>query len=421
MRMSFTLIDAATILPAFVYTLTQSKILVGLTGSLQPAGWMWPQLLMSNLLEHRPRKMKFYAFGMAVRITMWVAICLAVIFIGAQRPVTLAICFLMFYFIAASAMGVSTIPYMDIISKAFGPRLRTQYFSLRQFYGGLCSVLLGFFIRAVLGKESEFIGPFGGVTRFFKSLVNFFVFSVFGLSSELSFPYTYCTLFVCAIVTFSLSVAFFLRIREPVGPVNASRQPIRQHLKRGPYFLRIDANYRRLLLLRILPPLRRNVSSVLCPVRHAEPWHFRGNSRLFPHHYGAHRRGLKHLVGSCRETLRRQMGLDNDRGNHGAATSVRASGAILAARLADAMLLSGVLGRGSLRRRHVGWFHGISAQYRSAIESPNLSRVHEYPSVSDEFRSSSWRCIGKHCGLRRVVPHVGRLRRPCPFGHKTTG
>ena len=251
MRMSFTLIDAATILPAFVYTLTQSKILVGLTGSLQPAGWMWPQLLMSNLLEHRPRKMKFYAFGMAVRITMWVAICLAVIFIGAQRPVTLAICFLMFYFIAASAMGVSTIPYMDIISKAFGPRLRTQYFSLRQLYGGLCSVLLGFFIRAVLGKESEFIGPFGGVTRFFKSLVNFFVFSVLGLSSELSFPYTYCTLFVCAIVTFSLSVAFFLRIREPVGPVKASRQPIRQHLKRGPYFLRIDANYRRLLLLRI--------------------------------------------------------------------------------------------------------------------------------------------------------------------------
>ena len=128
MRMSFTLIDAATILPAFVYTLTQSKILVGLTGSLQPAGWMWPQLLMSNLLEHRPRKMKFYAFGMAVRITMWVAICLAVIFIGAQRPVTLAICFLAFYFIAASAMGVSTIPYMDIISKAFSPRLRNTVF-----------------------------------------------------------------------------------------------------------------------------------------------------------------------------------------------------------------------------------------------------------------------------------------------------
>ncbi|MDE0299067.1 MAG: MFS transporter [Candidatus Poribacteria bacterium] len=249
--MSFTLIDAATILPAFVHTLTQSKILVGLTGSLQPAGWMWPQLLMSNLLEHRPRKMKFYALGMSVRISMWLVICLAVILIGARRPVTLAVCFLLFYFIAASAMGVSTIPYMDIISKAFSPRRRTQFFSLRQLYGGLCGILLGFFIRAVLGKESEFTGPFGGVTRFFKSIVNFFVFSVFGLDTELSFPYTYCTLFACAIVTFSLSVIFFLRIREPVVPVQASRQPIRQHLKRGPYFLRIDANYRRLLLLRI--------------------------------------------------------------------------------------------------------------------------------------------------------------------------
>ena len=251
MRMSFTLIDAVTILPAFVHSLTQSKILVGLAGSLQPAGWMWPQLLMSNLLEHRPRKMKFYAFGMAVRITMWVAICLSVFFIGAQRPVTLAVCFLMFYFIAASAMGVSTIPYMDIVSKVFSPRRRTQYFSLRQLYGGLCSIILGFFIRAVLGKESEFIGPFGGITRFFKSLINFFIFSALGLSSGLSFPFTYCTLFICAVVTFSLSVTFFLRIREPVAPVQASRQPIRQHLKRGPYFLRIDANYRRLLLLRI--------------------------------------------------------------------------------------------------------------------------------------------------------------------------
>ena len=62
------------------------------------------------------------------------------------------------------------------LQEAFTPQLRTQFFSLRQLYGGLFGVLLGFFIRAVLGKESEFTGPFGGVTRFFKTLVNFFVF-----------------------------------------------------------------------------------------------------------------------------------------------------------------------------------------------------------------------------------------------------
>ena len=251
MRMSFSLIDASTILPAFVYTLTRSKILVGLAGSLQAAGWMWPQLLMSNIIEHRPRKMKFYTIGMSIRLTMWLAICLCTIFIGVQKPAILATCFFVLYFIAASSMGISTVPYMDIISKAFNPKLRTQYFILRQLYGGLFAVLLGFFIRAVLGNSSEFTGLFGGVTRFFKLLVDFFVFSVLGLKSDLTFPHTYALLFGCALIGLSFSFASFLRIHEPIRPVQTVRKPIWEHLKRGPYFLRIDANYRCLLLLRI--------------------------------------------------------------------------------------------------------------------------------------------------------------------------
>jgi len=251
MRMSFSLIDATTILPAFIHRLTKSGILVGLTGSLQPAGWMWPQLLMSNIVEHRPRKMKFYAIGMSIRLTMWLGICLCTIFVGAQKPTVLATSFLVLYFLAASSMGVSTIPYMDIISKAFNPQLRTQFFSLRQLYGGLFGVCLGFFIRAVLGSESDFIGPFGGVTRFFKALINFVVFSVVGLESELTFPYTYALLFSCALIALTFSFASFLQIREPIRPVQTVRQPIWEHLKRGPYFLRIDKNYRQLLLLRV--------------------------------------------------------------------------------------------------------------------------------------------------------------------------
>ena len=62
-RISFAFADSTTVLPAFILKLTSSNTLVGLTGSMTRAGWMWPQLLMSNLLEHRPRKMPFYAFG----------------------------------------------------------------------------------------------------------------------------------------------------------------------------------------------------------------------------------------------------------------------------------------------------------------------------------------------------------------------
>ena len=128
----------------------------------------------------------------------------------------------------------------------------------------------------------------------------------------MSFPYTYFTLFVCAVVTFSLSVTFFLRIREPVGPVQASRQPDPATPEARPLFPADRCELSATSVTPDLPSLRRNVNPVLCSVRHAELGHFRGNSRLLPDHHGAHRRGLKHLVGSCRETLRRQMGLDND-------------------------------------------------------------------------------------------------------------
>ncbi len=66
MRISFAFADSTTVLSAFVYKLTASNTFVGLTGSIISAGWMWPQLLISNLLEHRSRKMPFYALGMSL-------------------------------------------------------------------------------------------------------------------------------------------------------------------------------------------------------------------------------------------------------------------------------------------------------------------------------------------------------------------
>ena len=115
MRISFAFADSTTVLPAFIYQLTQSNFLVGLTGSIMSAGWMWPQLFISNLLEHRPRKMPFYILGMSLRLTTWLAICLSTLLIGSRNNSLLATSFICFYFVLTSAMGVSTVPYMDII------------------------------------------------------------------------------------------------------------------------------------------------------------------------------------------------------------------------------------------------------------------------------------------------------------------
>ena len=103
MRINLAFADSATVLPAFIYKLSGSDLLVGLTGSMMTAGWMWPQLLVSNLLEHRPRKMPFYALGMSVRVLAWLAVFFCTITIGEQNPMLLAGSFLGLYFLSSSA------------------------------------------------------------------------------------------------------------------------------------------------------------------------------------------------------------------------------------------------------------------------------------------------------------------------------
>ena len=221
-RISFAFADSTTVLSAFVYRLTTSNTLVGLTGSIGMAGWMWPQLLISNLLEHRPRKMPFYALGMSLRTFAWVAIFLSALLIGPRNYGLLAACFLCFYFVGSSSMGVSTLPYMDIISKAIGPHRRARFFSLRNITGGICSFFIGFFVLYILGDD-------------------------FGLA----FPHNYSLLFACGAVSVGIACTIFLKIREPASPVGSKRRTLRQHLKQGPQFLRTDRNYRLFLYFRI--------------------------------------------------------------------------------------------------------------------------------------------------------------------------
>ena len=251
MRINLAFADSSTVLPAFIHKLSGSDLLVGLTGSMMTAGWMWPQLLMSNLLEHRPRKMPFYALGMSVRVLAWLGIFFCTVAIGEQNPMLLAGSFLGLYFLSSSAMGVSTLPYMDIVSKSIEPQRRARFFSLRQLYGGFFAIGVGFLVRAVLGDASEFTGILGGITQAFRSFTMYFIGSICNIETDLGFPYNYAFLFICSVTAAFLSFISFLGVREPIHPVQATRQPISEHLKQGPHFLRTDANYRRFILFRV--------------------------------------------------------------------------------------------------------------------------------------------------------------------------
>jgi hypothetical protein len=222
-RIGFRFVNSSMVLSAFVKELTDSNILVGLTSSTMRAGWMWPQLLISNLLEHRPRKMPFYIFGVTMRIIAWLFILLLTLLIGNSNPLLLFSCFYWLYLMASSAMGISTIPYNDIVAKSIPVRKRARLFSLRQLIGGTFGIGVGFLIRYVLSEEFY-----------------------------LSFPYNYAALFGSAVLMMTGAAVSFALVREPIHPVRDVRRPFWQHLKRGPHFLRTDRDYRYFMVFRVV-------------------------------------------------------------------------------------------------------------------------------------------------------------------------
>ena len=244
-RISFAFTDPTTVLTTFIYKLTRNNFLVGVTGSLMTTGWMWPQFLVSNLIEHRSRKLPFYILGMSSRVLCWVVICLGTVFISSQNYLLLATVFLVFYFLAASSMGVSTIPYVDIISKSIRPQRRARFFSLRQLIGRSFEVLIGFFFVTYILFDPE------NGTPFWLEYAEKFGFDPSRENPRLAFPYNYAVLFFCTTVSATAAFVVFVNIREPIHPVKSERQPIWHQFKQGLHIFKTDVHYRRFIWFRV--------------------------------------------------------------------------------------------------------------------------------------------------------------------------
>ncbi len=223
-RISLAFADPTTILSVFIKQLTRNDLLVGLTGSVMTAGWMLPQLLISNLIEHHPRKMPYYVIGMTFRVMAWLLACGATFLIPVNQASLLAGVTLVLYFLSASSMGISTLPYMDIISKSIPPSRRTRFFSWRQLLGRFFEFLIGYFFVSYVLDSGK---------------------------SGIIFPHNYALLFGCTTIAALFAFLIFLRIREPILPVRTKQLSILDHLKQGPRIIKTDLHYRRFLIFRI--------------------------------------------------------------------------------------------------------------------------------------------------------------------------
>ena len=119
-------------------------------------------------------------------------------------------------------MGISTLPFSDILAKSIPVRKRARMFSLRQLIGGFFGIGVGFLVRYILSDDFY-----------------------------LSFPHNYATIFGMATLMMIGGSISFMFAREPIHPVRDEKRPFWQHLKRGPHFLRTDRDYRFFLFFRI--------------------------------------------------------------------------------------------------------------------------------------------------------------------------
>ncbi len=214
------LIGGTTVLPMFISTLTASKVLIGLSGTMGNAGWLMPQLVVANLIQHLKRKKPIYIWAGVVRIICIWAIALMVAFLLGSRAGLFLVLFFILYSIYTLAAGVAGIPFMDIVAKTVPSTRRGTFFGARLFFGGIASVLAGLFVRNVLATRS--------------------------------FPDNYTILFLTASAVITVAIISFCLTSEPETISRETRMPFRRFLLKGPFLLRNVRSYRWMLIVRIM-------------------------------------------------------------------------------------------------------------------------------------------------------------------------
>ena len=222
-HMSMAFVSSETVLPAFVQTLTASSVMVGLAGGLMRLGWSWPQVLISRVIEERPRKMPLFLLAGSGRCASWFTIGLLTFWVGDRHPGFLLAGFMCLYALASSLMGIYNVPWMDVIGKVIPSRERSRVFALRRLLGAGLATLVGGVISYILSRRSG-----------------------------LAFPYSYGLLFLLSGAGSGLAILTFGQIREPVEPVRPERLPMGAYLASGLRLIREDADYRRLCGLRFV-------------------------------------------------------------------------------------------------------------------------------------------------------------------------
>lgn len=208
------LTQPATVIAAFIASLTGSTIWVGALVTVLTVAEALPQPFVARSIEPRPRKMPYLMLAIYLRVVSWGVLALLIFTIGANYPDLLAWTLVGLLSVFYAGGGLGNIPYTDIIGKIIPADRRGAFFGGRQILAAPLAVGAALLARHIL--------------------------------AEIAYPDNYALLFGLAAVGLAVASLGFWLIREPVNKQQTKVLPWRL------YAAQIKSTSRRLRTLMIV-------------------------------------------------------------------------------------------------------------------------------------------------------------------------
>lgn len=218
------IIGSNTLVPDFVRRLTDSEIVIGLSGSMFEVGWMMPQLFIARyIIRSESKKWWFVGPNIPVRFVVLI-FAVGTVILGKDRPEAILIAFLIAYAITAIGDGVVGVPWADLTGTSLDSRWRSRMFGFTTAGTGLIMLALTPVVALILK------GP--------------------------DFPNNYALLFGISGVLFILSIFPVLFVQELPGGKAVEKIPaLSEFLPELGRVLREDAPFRTFVFVRMFTSL----------------------------------------------------------------------------------------------------------------------------------------------------------------------
>ncbi len=143
----------ATVLPAFLSTLTSSAPVIGLSSTVANGAWLLPQLFAANAIAGIPRRKPAVlwpaAFGRFVSLVLGPAVLLL-----AGHPSTALWVFFILYGLFWVLDGVASIAWLDLLGKVLTHRSRARLIGVSQASQGLVGIGAAALVGVILSSPA---------------------------------------------------------------------------------------------------------------------------------------------------------------------------------------------------------------------------------------------------------------------------